>query len=372
MLTAVFAAIGMVVLILDAQTAIAGAKAGVQLCLGTVIPSLLPFFVLSMLLTSALLGRSSKFLRPLGRFCGMPKGAESLLVVGLLGGYPVGAQNVSSARAAGQISDRDAQHLIGFCNNAGPAFLFGMAAAQFPQWWMGWALWGIQILSSLLTARLLRRKSASQAILSPGTPLSLPQALERSLKVMASVCGWVVLFRIVIAFLERWFLWMLPSEVQVLVSGLLELSNGCLMLGKIENTGLRMVLCSLFLAFGGVCVTMQTVSVTAGMKRITYFAGKACQTLISVLLTFFSQLILLPAGSRFTLAPAFPVLLCLFPAIVKIAVAFHRNMVYNRDNPQKKRCILCCSEKTSPVPANTASGVRSSMTKPFSAPKKVS
>lgn len=372
MLTAIFAAVGMLVLILDAQTAMAGAKAGIELCLGTVVPSLLPFFILSMMLTSALLGRSPRFLRPLGRFCGMPMGSESLLIVGLLGGYPVGAQNISYARSAGQLTDDDARHLLSFCSNAGPAFLFGMAAAQFSQRWMGWVLWGIHILSALLTARLFRRRAESEATLTPGTPLSLPMALERALRVMASVCGWVVLFRVVIAFLERWFLWLLPETGQVLVSGLLELSNGCLMLGNVENTGLRMVLCSVFLAFGGVCVTMQTVSVTAGMKRGSYFKGKLCQTVLTFLLAWLAQLCLLPGDERWDLPAVVPVVALLALILPKLAVAFHGKMVYNGPKSQKKRCILCCSEKTSPVPANTASGVQCSMTKPSSAPKRAS
>ena len=41
--TGLTGAAGMLVLILDAKTALAGAKEGIQLCLYTVIPSLFPF-----------------------------------------------------------------------------------------------------------------------------------------------------------------------------------------------------------------------------------------------------------------------------------------------------------------------------------------
>ena len=47
----VFSSAGMLVLILDGKAALLGAQAGVELCLNTVIPSLFPFFVLSVLLT---------------------------------------------------------------------------------------------------------------------------------------------------------------------------------------------------------------------------------------------------------------------------------------------------------------------------------
>lgn len=338
----------MLMLTLDAKTAVSGAKAGIELCLGTVIPSLLPFFVLSMLLTGALTGRPLPFLRPLGRLCGMPEGSESLLAVGLLGGYPVGAQNVTFSYQSGQVSKQDAEYLLGFCNNAGPAFLFGMVALKFEDLRLVWALWLIHIASAILSAMLLREKERTPAALTPGTPLTLSQALEKALRVMAAVCGWVVLFRVVIAFLTRWFLWIFPSAIQVLISGLLELSNGCCMLGDVENTGLRFLLCCLFLSFGGVCVTMQTVSVTAGLRLGTYFRGKGYQILLSLLLGYFAQFVLLPAQNRFVLSPIMPAALCLGILILKIAVAFPGKMMYNRGKLIKRGGAHAVPKKYSP------------------------
>ena len=68
---------------------------------------------------------------------------------------------------------------------------------------------------------------------------------------MGNVCGWVILFRILIAFLERWFLWLLPASVRVAVTGLLELSNGCCALAEIKDFKMRFLLCSGMLSFGG-------------------------------------------------------------------------------------------------------------------------
>ncbi len=90
--TGICVSLGMLALILDGRTAIEGARQGIELCLRTVIPSLFPFFVLSILLTSSLLGSSLIVLRPLGRLFGMPEGAESLLIPAFLGGYPVGRE----------------------------------------------------------------------------------------------------------------------------------------------------------------------------------------------------------------------------------------------------------------------------------------
>jgi hypothetical protein len=180
--------------------------------------------------------------------------------------------------------------MLAFCNNAGPSFLFGMAAAMFPQKSMVWALWLIHIASAVITAIILPRNMTRNVSLQTAPPVSFSGAMTKALSVMASVCGWVILFRVIIQFLTRWIFWILPDAVKVSLIGLLELSNGCCELPRIENTGLRFLVCSAILAFGGLCVTMQTVSVTKGIKMHRYFIGKTLQTSSSLLLAYSIQL----------------------------------------------------------------------------------
>lgn len=282
--TGMAASMGMLVLILDGKTALEGASQGIELCLRTVVPSLFPFFLLSILLTSSFMGSSLPLLRPLGRLCGVPKGAESLLMAGFLGGYPVGAQSIASVYRAGKLGKKDAERLLAFCNNAGPAFLFGMVASMFPRRWMVWALWGIHMAGAVLAAVLIPGEKEKRVTLAAPAPVSLSAALHSALGVMATVCGWVVLFRVLIAFFSRWFLWLLPAQAQVAVTGLLELSNGCCELLAVADVRLRFCICAGMLAFGGLCVTMQTLSVTPGLSLRQYFLGKAIQTAFSILL----------------------------------------------------------------------------------------
>lgn len=278
------ASIGMLILILDGRTALEGARQGIELCLKTVIPSLFPFFLLSIVLTSSFMGSSVPLLRPLGWLCRIPRGAESILVAGFLGGYPVGAQNISAAYAAGHLEKAEAERLLAFCSNAGPAFLFGIVAAMFPRQWMAWALWGIHIASAVLVSLVIPGTEAQAVRLSSGKPLSPSSALNAAIRVMAAVCGWVVLFRIVIAFLSRWVLWLLPAAAQVAVIGLLELSNGCCELLSVPELSVRFLICAGILAFGGLCVTMQTISVTGGLSLRYYVWGKLLQAVFSLIL----------------------------------------------------------------------------------------
>ena len=280
----ILAGIGMLVLILDGKLALEGARTGIDLCMKAVIPSLFPFFVLSILLTGSLSGQSFRILRPVRTFCGLPEGSDSILISGFLGGYPIGAQCIGQYYRSGALSQRDAQRMLGFCSNAGPAFLFGLIGPMFTEGWIPWALWGIHMGSALLCGRLMKGGSDT-AIAVQAAPVSITQAVQRSVCAMAQVCGWIILFRVLLSFLQQWLFWCLPVPVQVALFGFLELSNGCSVLGYISSESLRFLFASGMLAFGGLCVTMQTASVTSGLSLRYYLLGKLYQTLISL---FFS------------------------------------------------------------------------------------
>ena len=321
---ALAAALGMMLLILDSSTALQGAGEGIELCLRTVIPSLFPFFVLSSLLTGALCG-SPGILRPLCRLFGIPRGSEGILLTGFLGGYPIGAGSIGEAVRQGRLDAGDGARMMAFCNNPGPAFIFGIAGSMFDLPWTGWLLWAIQLTGALAVALMLPGKAEGSVKPKTSTPTSLPAALKGALHAIAGVCGWVVLFRVIIAFLDRWFFWLVPGPVRVVLCGLLELTNGCCMLTEIPNQGLRFIICSGLLSFGGLCVGMQTASVAHGVSLRWYLPGKLLHCLISTGLAAAVQG-LLPGDAGMALPPmVLPGLLMLAGALV-----FFRGKMKNR------------------------------------------
>ena len=325
---------GMLVVILDGKTAVSGVRDGLELCLSTLIPSLFPFFVLSSLITSSLAGHPIGVLQSVCRFCRMGSGAESFLAVGILGGYPVGAANIAGAAAKGLLSEKEAQRLTVFCNNAGPSFLFGMLGPLFPDQRWAWLLWAIQIAASLLTGFLLPGGSTEPIAPTKSHTASLSECLNRSIKSMVLVCGWVVLFRMILGFLQRWILWLFPSPVQIILTGLLELANGCLALSGIKSTNLLFLLAAVMLSMGGICVWMQTKAVFPQLKLSRYILGRILHCIICFLLS----LLMLPllSGIRWDSAAAVLMIVGIVGLFLiftlrkwKKAVAFYNSMMYN-------------------------------------------
>ena len=175
--------------------------------------------------------------------------------------------------------------MLGFCCNAGPAFLFGMLAPLFVESKVLWVLWSIHITSALLAGFLLPGGSNDSVKIPTVIPLSISESLAKAVKTTGLVCGWVITFRVLLGFCEQWVLRVLPSTIGILLSGILELSNGCLRLAEIESESLRFIIASSLLSFGGLCVTLQTYSVTASIPKKLYFPGKLLNCSISMVIS---------------------------------------------------------------------------------------
>lgn len=318
--TGIAAAIGLLFLILDTKTAIAGANEGLTLSLCTVVPSLFPFLILSFLINKAFSGMPIPILAPLGKLCNVPKGAESVLILGFLGGYPVGAECVKNAYLSGNISGSDAHRMLGFCSNAGPAFIFGMCGSLFSSVKTLWIIWVIHIISAMIVGCVLPRNKQSTSSLPANTTVSITAAVHQSLKTIGNICAWVIVFRVIIKFITQWFLWIFPQTAQITVTGILELTNGCSALYSMPVEAVRFILCSVFLSLGGLCVAMQTVSVTKELGTGMYFPGKILQCIFSFLLAILFQHGLFSANEVIRISIFIPIMLSIFAAIIIISL----------------------------------------------------
>lgn len=279
-----FACIAMIVMILDSTLVVRGALEGIQLCTQTVIPSLFPFFLISGYVNFYLSGNSIKWMRYIGKICKIPKGCESLLLLGIFGGYPVGAQNIRQAYDMGSLSKSDAQRMLGFCNNAGPSFIFGLLSHFFASPFIPWLLWFVHILSAIVVALILPREDDRVSIPNPSIQETMPNIMTQALRAIGSVCGWIVFFRVILAITSHRLLRNRCTVLQIILAGFMELTNGCCSLKMLSEEWTRFILCAGFLGFGGCCVMLQTKSVIKELSIHTYVLGKVLHCGISLII----------------------------------------------------------------------------------------
>lgn len=274
-------------LLLRPEDAAQAVRAGLGLCAGTVIPSLFPFFVVISLLlqvglTDSLQGVCGRIMGPL---FGMRGTCALPLLAGAVGGYPAGVRTAAELYASGRLTRQEAELLLGFCDNCGPAFLLGyVGTAVLGDGGLGLRLWGIHLLSALLTGALLCRLSRDRgralpahAALAerPSFPLALTSSVERAVGSTVNVCAFVVLFQTLAA--------VLPGSLPWPVLGFLELVNGTSALpgGRAGFAG-----AAALVGWGGLSVHCQGMSLglPEGLSFRWHWVGKAMQALFSALL----------------------------------------------------------------------------------------
>lgn len=270
---------------------------GLRLSASVLIPSLFPFFI-CVNLTSALglTGFLARFFAPIMRRIFHVSGAGCAAVLcGAVGGYPSGAQCVASLYRADHLSRAEAEYLLLFCNNAGPAFLFGAVGAVLGIGMRSCLLlWGIHLTAALMIGLLNRPKEAPEA-----TPMSAQKAnmsgavvdaVRNAGQAVLQITMFVAAFSVLARLLTMAAAHLLPEGACTILTGMLELSGGIAALaGLTLSLQWKLTLASLFLGFGGLCVWMQTKAVLApaGLSGHGMLLAKLTQGLLAALMTCF-------------------------------------------------------------------------------------
>lgn len=272
-------------LLLHPEAASGAVRDGLALCAGTVIPSLFPFFVVVSLLlqlglADCLQGFCAPFMGPLFRLrgiCALP------LLTGLLGGYPTGAKTAADLFRQGRLTRREAELLLGFCDNCGPAFLLGcVGSGVFGSSRAGIWLYLIHVFSALVTGMVLCRvrRDRGPALLEsslPAKPVSFPRALTSSaagaVTSTLNICAFVVLFRVLAA--------LAPAQLPPAALGVLEMVTG---VTGLTPTRSGFAAAAGIVGWGGLSVHCQALSACEDLSFRWHWVGKALQGVLSAAL----------------------------------------------------------------------------------------
>lgn len=270
----------------------AGVASGIQSALGLVIPSLFFFMIASNLLSRSIAGElAAKPFAFLAKLFRIPPDAVLIVVLSLLGGYPVGAKLLADRVKEGSLSAADGERMLCYCVNCGPAFLIsGVGGAIFGNLKAGVYLYLSQVAACLLTGCLCRRTSAGgQAVHKPSRrpPLSqlIVDSVTAAIRSMGTICGFVVAFSALLPFLPL-LTSHLPAAATALLQGLLEVTAGCTLLPG-GATPYPLLFAAGFTSFGGICVLFQITAMLqgSGIRIKRFFLLRPVYVLTSVLLT---------------------------------------------------------------------------------------
>ena len=285
------------------QEAMEAAREGLRLCYNVILPSLFPFFVLSALVVdlglAGYIGRALEgIMRPLFN---VPGACASAFALGFVGGYPVGARTALSLYQKGMCTKTEAERLLAFCNNSGPAFILGVVGAGvFASSKVGLLLYLAHAAASVCVGFLFRfykregkrrERRASPTFEAERITVAFTGAIKNSFLSTLNICAFVVFFTVVIKLL--FLSGLLPGLAEVLgallsplgfstqwaerlLTGLIELTSGVWTLTGAGTMSGKLSMAAFLLGWAGLSVHCQVLSFIggSGLSVKTYIGGK--------------------------------------------------------------------------------------------------
>lgn len=308
-------------LILFSSDNLLAAKNGLMLWALSVVPSLLPFFIATELLSytniASVLGRFlNKFMRPIFN---VPGEGSFALIMGIISGYPVGAKIVSNFKKQGICTTEECERLLSFTNNSGPLFIIGtVGVSLFSSSKIGLLLFFVHLVSCLLVGFLFRwwkcnKNYYGKRSYNNTTTINyisfnnlgyvLSSSIQNAIHSVVIIGGFVVLFSVIVSMLNssrilNIFCTFLAPILNVLripvgysssiITGIIEVTNG-VKIAAINTSSFSIIICSFLLGFGGLSVLLQVLSITSEAKISIkpYILGKFLQACFSAIIMCF-------------------------------------------------------------------------------------
>lgn len=283
------------------EPAIAAASFGLMLWYSKMLPTLLPFAILSyILVSSGLLNNAATVLhKPLARILPISVAGIYPLFAGFLFGFPLGSRITAQMVVQGQMNREEGNRLFAVCNNISPLFISGFILSDTlrrpdlkavtllllylpPLLW----LWLEQKLHPVRVCKLKQALQTEKAASRSQINFKIIDAgIMSGFETLTRLGGYIMLFAILAQMTTC--IPSLPKPASCMLIGLTEITNG---IAAISSTDLpftikypAIVACT---AFGGLSGLAQTASMTkeAGLSMRYYVKVKLFLSLVSAAL----------------------------------------------------------------------------------------
>lgn len=310
----IFSVAAFAALFIFPEAAVSSAYDAILLCGKMIIPTLLPFFIASsMLSASGALYKLSYKLKPLcSKLFGASGHAACAFLIGISAGYPLGAAYIADEYNKEHISRDEANKLTVFCNNSGPSFIIGaVGVAVFHSVIAGIFLYCVHILAAFLGGIVLSgRKTESPENNAPDIKLSfsssVTQSVKNSVSSVITVCGFIVAFSVLIGILTESGIFMNICAVvsrisdtelylsRAVLCGLLEIGNGIASLSGAPINPQTLSIAAFILGWGGLSVHFQSFAMLDGIKisAARYVLGRLIIAIFGASLALFGGILL--------------------------------------------------------------------------------
>ncbi len=296
-----FKGIGIVILffvmLVFPKAVFSGASEGLLLWFQIVLPTLFPFLLISSLLVgtgniSLISSVTGKFLSLLFRVS--PCGSFAV-ITGFLCGYPMGAKTAADMVVSGQITKKEGQYLLSFCNNTSPVFIMNFLVwktLKREELMMPSLLILIisPVIVSFFTRKIYLGKHArfESPSVSAGCEKNswsfreIDACIMNSFETLVNVGGYIMLFSVLLTIGK-----LIRIPIVTCLLPLLEMTNGIVLINRMALPFAVKYPALLGLtSFGGFCSVAQTKCMVqdAGLPVLPYITEKLAAALTASIL----------------------------------------------------------------------------------------
>ncbi len=279
------------------QYSVEGARNGLFLWSGTIVPTLLPFLLLTGFMNKyQTLHYVSWLFFPIYRkFPALNKNLAYTLVLGFFCGYPLGGKIINDLVLSGSYTKKEGQSLLAVCNNVSPMFTIGYTITlilhskiSVPRFLF--CLYAPNICYFFLILRLHRNQGffhTHQKKQLISLQKTIDEIIFDSLRSIFTIGIYIMIFSIGANLLTAVHSFPLITNLSI---GCLEITTGITHFGTLALSFPQKIsaLCAIS-SFGGLCSIAQTGSVCqkSGLSMVSYTITKAFFACISGFLAFF-------------------------------------------------------------------------------------
>ena len=266
-----------------------GIISGLTLCMTVLIPSLFIFMIIAQYVANSRVSHLlSNLLSPVTtKVLKLPKESSSVILLSLIGGYPIGARCVATLLNNHSINEEQAKKLSLIAVNSGPGFVLNyVSCALLNNEKAGTILFVSQLLSFFIIAILIgwiyKVKDENTKVHKSQNSTSIVEAVESGCKATANMCAMVIVFSALISVSD-----FLLSSYPVLcdaVACFLEVTTACNRIcGKYP-----LYIISFVIGFSGLCVHFQVYSSLKGMRinKSAFFLTRIIQGITAGVITY--------------------------------------------------------------------------------------
>jgi len=247
---------------------------GIRIWSIKVLPSLLPFFLLTKLLSyTNFVTSTGKWLTPItNKLYGVGGVSGYIYVMSIISGYPVGAKLTSDFYKNNVISNRQAVTITSFTSTSGPLFILGsVAIGMFHSTSLGVIILISHYLGALINGFLYRHKS--EPMISTQTTKQsenfIQESMVNSITSILVVGGFIAFFYMILSICMEYRVFTpITNILEVfnisenistsILCGLIEVTTGCIYLSKLNLPILLSgMILSFLISFGGFSIHAQ-------------------------------------------------------------------------------------------------------------------